>query len=112
MPLVCALATLSIGSRLSAADRSLAGGEDPESFRIEITGSDWLLDSGGTVYSRGTVVNLISDLNVQQQQSTFTGRLVIKPGRKHRIVVDGLPFSTNGLITIHRTITYHGQTLN
>ncbi|MBV9268504.1 MAG: hypothetical protein JO061_20215, partial [Acidobacteriaceae bacterium] len=69
-------------------------------------------DSGGTVHSGGTQINLISDLNLQQQQSTFTGGLVIKPGRKHRIIVDGTPFSASGLNTIQRTITYHGQTYN
>jgi hypothetical protein len=54
----------------------------------------------------------MSDLGIQQQQQTFAGKLVFKPARKHRILVEGLPFSDTGLNTIHRTITYHGQTYN
>lgn len=34
----------------------------------------------------------------------------MKPGRKHRIVLEGTPFRINGLNTVHRTIVYRGQT--
>jgi hypothetical protein len=88
-----------------------AGASDgPEDFKIEIKGSAWLLDSGGTIQANGSPVDLVSDLGAHQQQPTFYGQLVVKPGRKHRIVVEGTPFRIDGLNTVNRTFTYQGQT--
>src|ERR1022692_2267968 len=39
-----------------------AGKEDPESFRIEVSGSSWLLNTSGNVQSSGTVIDFVSDL--------------------------------------------------
>ena len=63
--------------------------ESPENFRIEVTGSAWLVDSAGTIQANGTPVDLISDLGAEQQKPSFYGRLVFKPEQKHRIVVEG-----------------------
>ena len=100
--LLC-LALLSTGSLALAAD-------NPEDFKIEITGSAWLIDSSGTIQASGTPINLVSDLGVHQQEPTFYGKLVIKPGRKHRIVIEGTPFRLTGHNTLTRTVTYRGQT--
>ncbi len=85
---------------------------DPESFKVEVTGSAWVLNSSGTLQASGTPIDLKRDLGIEQNQPTFLGKLVLKPGRKHRIVIEGTPFRLNGLNTITRTITYHGQTFN
>jgi hypothetical protein len=104
---------------LRAADSPGTSGNNPENFRLELTGSAWLLDSSGTIQGSGvaafligpgTDIDLVSDLGVKQRQPTFYGRLVIKPGRKHRIVIEGTPIRLEGTNTITRTITYQGQT--
>ncbi len=100
---------------------------DPENFRVEVTGSAWLVDSSGTIQAGGvtiippgvtlsgaplpsSTIDLVTDLGVKQQQPTFYGRLVIKPARKHRIVLEGTPVRLDGTNTITRSIIYHGQT--
>lgn len=84
--------------------------ESPESFRVELTGSGWLVNSGGTIQASGSPINLVTDLGVYQQQPTFYGRLVIKPGRKHRILVEGTPFTLSGENVVDRSVTYRGET--
>ncbi len=101
---------LHLGSLASAG--APGAGSGPEDFRIELTGAAWLLDSSGTIQASGTPIDLRSDLGAGQQQPTFYGRLVVKPGRKHRIVVEGTPFRINGLNTVNRTIVYRGETFN
>jgi len=104
--LLCFLLT-SEAAGLRAADPA-----DPENFRIEITGSTWLIDTTGSVQSKGTQVDFVSDLGFEQQKPMFYGKLVLKPGRKHRILIEGSPFRFDGNNTIHRSITYQGQTFN
>lgn len=86
--------------------------EDPERFRIEVMGSAWLLNSGGQIQANGTPADFINDLKVFQHEPTFFGQLVIKPGRRHRIVLEGTPFSINGQNMISRPIVYRGQVFN
>ena len=105
-----ALAFFQLAGSLAAG--FAASGTNPEDFKIELTGAAWLVDSSGTIQSSGTPVDLVTDLGAEQQQPTFFGRLVIKPGRKHRIVIEGTPFRINGLNTVNRTIVYRGQTFN
>src|SRR5579884_1381233 len=87
-----------------------ASTENPEDFRIEITPSAWLVDSSGTIQANGTPVDLVSDLGAKQQKPTFFGTLVLKPGRRHRIVLEGMPLSLSGFNIVNRTIVYRGQT--
>ena len=109
---VASLTLLSTGSLGQAADNPGTNPGSPESFRIEITGSAWLLDSGGRIQASGTPIDLVSDLGVQQQQPTFYGKFVFKPTRRQRIVLEGTPFRLSGLNTVHRSVTYHGDTFN
>ncbi len=83
--------------------------ENPEDCKVELTGAAWLQNSSGTIQASGTPIDLVTDLGAQQQP-TFYGRLVIKPGRKHRIVIEGTPFRISGYNTVDRTIVYRGQT--
>jgi len=84
--------------------------ENPEDFRFEITGAAWVLNPSGAIQASGTPVDLVKDLNVEQQQPTFYGKLVFKPSRKQRIVVEGTPFRLTGLNTVSRSVVYRGQT--
>jgi hypothetical protein len=86
--------------------------ESPENFKVEVTGSAWILDSGGTIQASGTPIDLVTDLGVHQEQPTFFGSLVFKPGRKHRIVIEGTPFRLDGFNTVSRQVTYRGQTFD
>jgi len=86
--------------------------ENPESFRVELTGSAWLVDSAGTIQANGTPVDLIHDLGAAQQKPTFYGRLVLKPRQKQRIVIEGSPVSIDGFNTVQRSVVYRGQTFN
>jgi len=86
--------------------------ESPEDFRIEITGSAWLVDSEGTIQGNGAPINLVSDLGAAQRQPTFYGRLVYKPRRKQRLVVEGTPIGLSGINTVDRTLVYRGRTFD
>jgi hypothetical protein len=55
---------------------------------------------------------LRGDLNVEQNKPTFFGKLVVKPGRKHRIIVEGTPYNLDGRKNLTETIVYRGQTFN
>ena len=103
-----------LGFTLSLAcyGQSFHGSEDPENFKIEVTAGGWLVNSGGQIQANGAPVDLVNDLGVYQNKGTFYGQFVFKPGRKHRIVVEGTPFRLNGLNTVNRTIVYRGQTFN
>lgn len=79
---------------------------------MEVTASAWIVNSAGQLVSSGRPVDLVSDLNVGQNQPTFFGQFVFKPGRKHRIVVEGTPFRESGANTVNRSIVYRGQTFN
>jgi hypothetical protein len=103
-----------LGFALSFAcyGQSFHGTEDPESFKIEVTAGGWLVNSGGQIQANGAPIDLVNDLGVSQNKGTFYGQLVFKPGRRHRIVVEGTPFRLNGLNTVNRTIEYRGRTFN
>ena len=82
--LALGLGLLACQRTLWAEDPLTASGNDPEQFHLEVTGSGWLVNSGGNIQSNGTPINLVTDLGVAQQQPTFWGNLVFKPARRHR----------------------------
>jgi hypothetical protein len=115
--LLCWALLLTAGVLRSAGWPGTNGG-DPEDFRVEVTGSAWLVNSGGTIQAgsalvsaiaAGTDIDLVTDLGVKQRQPSFYGRLVLKPGRKHRIVIEGTPVGLHGTSVITRTLIYRGQ---
>ena len=82
-----------------------------EDFHVEVTGSAWRTGISGALQTDIRPVDLQRDLNLQDQY-TFFGRLVFKPARKHRIVVEGAPYHFEGTNTLSRTIVYGGRTFN
>jgi hypothetical protein len=124
--LLCSALLLTAGV-LRSADWPGTNAGDPEDFRVEVTGSAWLVNSGGTIRAGGgsgvilpgisftpvtssqTDIDLVTDLGVKQQQPSFYGRLVLKPGRKHRIVIEGTPVTLHGTNVITQTLVYQGQ---
>jgi hypothetical protein len=103
---------LTLSAALLAVVASAQTSEGPEDFRIEITGSAWIVNSAGHIQANGSPIDLVSDLGAQQQQPTFYGQVVFKPARKHRIVLEGTPFQIQGYNTINRTVYYRGQAFN
>jgi hypothetical protein len=85
---------------------------DAESFRVELTASAWVLNPSGTIQSGITPVDLRRDLRLQQRQPHFFGKLVVKPGRRHRLMVEGIPYRLSGAATISRQIVFAGRSYN
>jgi hypothetical protein len=81
-----------------------------ESFRIELTGSAWLADTAGTIQSGLTPIDLASDLALERSKPMFLGRLVAKPSRRNRLIVEGLPYRLTGSNTVSRQFTFNGRT--
>src|SRR6266852_4331965 len=83
--------------------------EQLENFRLELTASAWHPRIQGTVTAQGLPVALHGDLNLDDSW-VFFGKLVFKPGRRHRINVEGSPYDFTGLNALSRTITFNGRT--
>ena len=92
--------------------RLLASDGDPENFRIELTGSAWTVNPSGQLQIRGTSFDLRRELGVEQNRPTFYGKLVIKPGRRHRIVVEGTPFRLSGDNVVNEMVLFRGRQFN
>lgn len=88
---------------------SLAADGDPEDFKIELTGSAWIVNASGQLQITGTSFDLVRDLAVEQGNPTFYGKLIIKPGRRHRIVIEGTPFRLSGNNAINQAMTFKGR---
>jgi hypothetical protein len=80
-----------------------------EDFRVELTASGWRTAIEGSLQANGLPVALHTDLNLGDTW-TFFGKLVVKPGHRHRINIEGSPYHFTGLNTLSRTITFNGRT--
>jgi hypothetical protein len=104
--LFVALLLLLFASICFAQDR------DPDSSKLEITGSFWPVHTKGTIRAQGTPVDLQSDLGVNQNAATFTGKLNVRLGGRHQINVEGTPFRLEGDMNLARSVTYQGRTFS
>jgi hypothetical protein len=80
-----------------------------EDFRIEVSGYGWLTSVQGTLQSGVFPVDLRSDLDLADR-TTFFGRLVVKPGRRHKVVIEGAPYRFSGTNRLNRTVTFNNRT--
>ncbi len=103
------LLAILLGAAISAFG---AAPDDPEDFRIEVTGDAWILNTAGHIQSGSLPIDLKGDLGVEEGAPTFFGRLVLKPARRHRILLEGTPYALDGRNQIVRSIVYNGQTFN
>jgi hypothetical protein len=81
-----------------------------DDFRIEVTNGVWRVAAEGTLQSRGTAVDLETDLGVRQHEFRYAGKLSFRPGRKHQINVEGIPLKFSGESVLTREIVFDGRT--
>jgi hypothetical protein len=87
----------------------LLSAEGADGGRFEFTGSYWFPNIRGAVRSGVNSVDLRGDLGIEQQRLTSFGSIVLKPGRNHRIVVEGTPFRLRGVADLAREFKYNGK---
>lgn len=88
---------------------AILSAQDAEDFRVEVTAGGWSTSLKGEVQASGLPVDLKRDLALDDRW-TFFGRLVLKPARKHRIVIEGAPYRFEGRNLLERSIEYAGRT--
>src|SRR5215472_1723116 len=86
--------------------------EGIEKFHVELTASGWLVSPSGTIQSGITPVDLRRDLQLEQWKPHFFGKLVVKPCRRHRLMVEGTPYRLSGAAPVSRQIVFAGRTYN
>ncbi len=86
--------------------------ENPENFRIELTGSAWLTAPTGHIQAGGTPIDFVKDLAAGAQEPRFYGRFIFKPTRKQRLIIEGTAVSFSGLNTIARSFTFEDKAYN
>lgn len=87
-----------------------AGAQEFENFRVELSTSVWLVNPSGAIQSGIVPVDLESDLQIEQAQPHFFGKLVVKPARRHRLMVEGVPYRLDGAANVTRQLTFAGRT--
>ncbi len=87
-----------------------AAAQEFENFRIELSTSAWLVNPSGAIQSGIAPIDLQRDLQIEQRQPHFFGKLVIKPSRRHRLIVEGVLYRLCGAANITRQITFASRT--
>jgi hypothetical protein len=81
-----------------------------DDFHIEFTASYWPLSPSGTIRTSSTPVDLRSDLGIDGRKNQGMFRVVLKPGSKHRINFEVIPYRLSGANVINRTFELGGRT--
>jgi hypothetical protein len=84
-----------------------ASGED---FHVEFTAGYWPLSPSGSILTRVTRVDLRTDLGIEGRKSHPEFKVVFKPGSKHRINFELVPYRFEGTNTINRSFELGGRT--
>lgn len=105
------LLLLSLGF-LCLSGRALAQ-ESPENYRAELGVVFWkpspdiIVSSGGLA----TNVDFINTFHIEDKWFPDV-RIVLKPGRKHKVRFSTVPIKYDGSATLNQRITFRGQTYN
>src|SRR5215471_15384745 len=70
----------------------------------------WWLHPSGTIQTSSGGVDLRSDLGIDEHKGTGVFRAVVKPGSRHRINFEVIPYRFKGENTITRTFELGGRT--
>src|SRR5690348_11699282 len=84
--------------------------QDFENFHFELTASLWVRDTTGDIQSGITPVDLQQDLGIEQKRPQFAGRVVFKPTRRNRIVIEAIPLTLSGEHDAVRQFSFGGRT--
>jgi hypothetical protein len=76
---------------------------------MEYTFGLWLIQPSGSIRSDGETVDLRSDLGIRDQKRHLYYKLTFKPGRKHRLLLESIPYDIKGENTIDRPLTFGGR---
>ena len=79
-----------------------------EDFHVEFTGSYWRLKPSGNVQTSSTRVDLRSDLGIQEHRNQTAFKVVVKPGHKHRINFEVIPYRFKGQNNVSRVFQLGG----
>ena len=85
----------------------------PENYNVELGAMFWkptpeiLISSG----SLATNIDFINQFSIENKRFREF-RVVLKPGRKHKLRYSTVPFEYTGSATLNQTITFRGQTYN
>jgi hypothetical protein len=80
----------------------------PEDFHVEFTAGLWLVNVSGQAQSGTTAIDLESDLGVEGNKAHFMGKITFKPGHRHRVLFEVVPYRVDGENNLTRTIEYAG----
>jgi len=75
---------------------------------FEFTGAYWLLKANGTVRSGGAPADIKFDLGVRGNKSLILGKAVYRPARKHRILVEFIPYRLRAANVLGRGFAFAG----
>ena len=92
---------------------SLSGQAVGENYHVELAGTIWNPTLTGVVSSEqfgilGSDLDFVNDLGFQQTRFRDF-ELVLRPARKHRLRLQYTPIQYTAQSTLHRTITFNGQ---
>lgn len=76
--------------------------------KVELLALGWNIRTAGTIQSGILPIDLRSDLALQDS-TRFLGKLMFKPGERHRVVLEGAPLEFTGENELARTIVYNGR---
>lgn len=103
---------LAVSPALVAAQTTTSSTPPGENYRVEISGGLWRPAPHGTVASEqfgiaGSQIDFVSDLDFTTI-NFGDGRLVLRPGRKHKLRVQYTPVSYSTEATLDRDIVFNG----
>ena len=87
--------------------------ESPENFNVELGAMLWKPSPVAviTTGSVGTPIDFINQFSIESKRFTEF-RVVLKPGRRHKLRFSTVPFNYSGSATLNQRITFQGQTYN
>lgn len=82
---------------------------DYEDHLLEFTLTYWPFKPSGRLRTEFIPADLNDDLGVEGWKSHPAFRLVVQPKRRHKIVLEGIPYRLNGGNTLERPILFAGR---
>jgi len=98
---------LALTSAMFTLSAAPLGAED---FRIELTVGYWPLTTSGDIQTTLSRINLKNELGIEGRKGHPTFKIVGKPGLKHRLLFELIPYRFEGSRVIGTTFVLGGRT--